>query len=51
MTMIVWFVWPIVVNNYVGGYYRGTAGVVEVPIWPFYAAVIVGAAAPPCSLR
>jgi TRAP-type C4-dicarboxylate transport system permease small subunit len=45
MTMIVWFVWPIVVNNYVGGYYRGTAGVVEVPIWPFYAAVIIGAAA------
>jgi TRAP-type C4-dicarboxylate transport system permease small subunit len=45
MMMIVWFVWPIVVDNYVGDYYRGTAGVIEIPIWPFIAAVLVGAAA------
>jgi TRAP-type C4-dicarboxylate transport system permease small subunit len=44
MTTIVWFVWPIVVQNYVGGYYRGTAFVAEIPIWPFYSAVVLGAA-------
>jgi TRAP-type C4-dicarboxylate transport system permease small subunit len=45
MVLIVWFVWPILLQNYEGGYYRGTAGVIEVPIWPFVAAIIVGAAA------
>jgi TRAP-type mannitol/chloroaromatic compound transport system permease small subunit len=44
MLLVVWFVWPILGDNYSGGYYRGTAGVVEIPIWPFIAAVIVGAA-------
>jgi TRAP-type mannitol/chloroaromatic compound transport system permease small subunit len=45
MALVVWFVWPILVENYVGGYYRGTANVIEVPIWPFVAAIILGAAA------
>lgn len=44
MVMIVLYVWPHLTENYYGGYYRGTTGVVEVPIWPFIAAVIVGAA-------
>lgn len=44
MATIVWFVWPIVVANYVGGYYRGTAYVAEIRIWPFYAAVVIGSA-------
>jgi TRAP-type mannitol/chloroaromatic compound transport system permease small subunit len=45
MVIIVIFVWPIVLENYTGGYYSGTAGVVEIPIWPFMAAVVIGAAA------
>ncbi|MBM3528363.1 MAG: TRAP transporter small permease [Alphaproteobacteria bacterium] len=45
MTIIVIYVWPIMVANYRGGYYSGTAGVVEIPIWPFMAIVVTGAAA------
>jgi TRAP-type C4-dicarboxylate transport system permease small subunit len=45
MALIVWFVWPIVVEAYKGGYFKGTTGVIEIPTWPFLAAVIVGAAA------
>jgi TRAP-type C4-dicarboxylate transport system permease small subunit len=45
MALIVYFVWPIFVENYVNGYYQGTAGIVEVPIWPFQSAIIVGASA------
>jgi TRAP-type C4-dicarboxylate transport system permease small subunit len=45
MMLIVWFVWPILVENYVGGYYRGTANVIEIPNWPFIAAIVIGAAA------
>jgi TRAP-type C4-dicarboxylate transport system permease small subunit len=44
MALIVWFVWPILLENYSGGYYRGTAGIIEIPIWPFVAAIVVGAA-------
>jgi TRAP-type C4-dicarboxylate transport system permease small subunit len=43
MATIVVFVWPIVVEAYRGGYYAGTAEVVEIPIWPFTAVIIVGA--------
>ena len=45
MALIVWFVWPILTENYLGGYYRGTAHVIEIPVWPFMAAVVIGAAA------
>jgi len=45
MALIVWYVWPIVVENYQGGYYKGTAGVVEIPVWPFMMTVIVGGVA------
>ncbi len=45
MVMIAIYVWPIVLQNYQGGYFRGTAGVAEIPIWPFMAAVLVGAVA------
>ena len=45
MALIVWFVWPILVENYVGGFYRGTANVIEIPNWPFIAAIVIGAAA------
>lgn len=44
MSMIVWYVVPIFLENYAGGYYKGTAGVVEIPVWPFMLTVIVGAA-------
>ena len=27
---------------YQAGYYAGTAGVIEIPIWPFMAAVVIG---------
>jgi TRAP-type C4-dicarboxylate transport system permease small subunit len=45
MALIVWFVWPILLDNYSGGFYRGTQGVVEIRIWPFIVAIIIGAAA------
>ncbi|HVO16368.1 MAG TPA: TRAP transporter small permease [Alphaproteobacteria bacterium] len=45
MGLIVWYVWPMLVENYQGGYYRGTAGVVEIPVWPFMLTVVVGGAA------
>lgn len=45
MALIVWFVWPIVIESYVGGYFKGTTGVIEIPTWPFLVAVVVGAAA------
>jgi TRAP-type C4-dicarboxylate transport system permease small subunit len=43
MVTIVIFVWPIVVEAYQGGYYAGTAHVIEIPIWPFTSVIIVGA--------
>jgi TRAP-type C4-dicarboxylate transport system permease small subunit len=43
--LIVWFVWPIFVDNYYGGYFKGTTGYVEIPLWPFMGVVVVGAAA------
>jgi TRAP-type C4-dicarboxylate transport system permease small subunit len=45
MTIIVIFVWPIVTENYRGAYYAGTAGIIEIPIWPFMAVIVVGSAA------
>lgn len=45
MLLIVWFVWPMFVEMYQAGYYQGTAGVVEIPIWPFVLPVIVGGVA------
>jgi TRAP-type mannitol/chloroaromatic compound transport system permease small subunit len=45
MALILWYVWPILVDNYEGDYYKGTAGVIEIPVWPFMATVVVGAAA------
>jgi TRAP-type C4-dicarboxylate transport system permease small subunit len=45
MLLIAIYVWPIFIANYVGGYYRGTTGLVEIPIWPFMVAVLIGAAA------
>ena len=45
MLTIVVYVWPIVRENYEGGYYAGTAQVIEIPIWPFMAIVVLGAAA------
>lgn len=45
MALIVWFVWPILKENYVGEFFRGTANVIEIPVWPFMAAIIIGAAA------
>jgi TRAP-type C4-dicarboxylate transport system permease small subunit len=43
--LIAWFVWPLVADAYRGNYYAGTANVIEIPIWPFLAAIIVGAGA------
>lgn len=43
--LIVWFVWPNFLENYYGGYFKGTTGYVEIPLWPFRAVVVIGAAA------
>ena len=45
MTLIVIFIWPLLEQNYTEGFYAGTAGVVEIPIWPFILSVFIGAAA------
>ena len=42
MAIIVIFVWPLFLENYRGGYYAGTAGIVEIKIWPFMAVVVIG---------
>ena len=44
MLIIIIYVWPIMSENYVGGYYAGTANVIEIPIWPFQAVILLGAA-------
>ncbi len=43
--IIVWFVVPIFTENYQGGYYKGTAGYIQIPVWPFVGTVLIGAAA------
>ena len=45
MLMIVIYVWPIMRDSYQGNFYAGTAGVIEIPIWPFQAVIVLGAAA------
>lgn len=45
MGVIVVYVWPLVVENYRGGYFSGTAGIVEIKIWPFMAVVVIGSLA------
>jgi len=45
MVLIAIYVWPIFLQNYIGGYYRGTTGVAEIPIWPFMAAILIGSVA------
>lgn len=42
MAFIMSYVWPLLVENYQGGYYAGTAGIVEIKIWPFMAVVVIG---------
>jgi TRAP-type C4-dicarboxylate transport system permease small subunit len=42
--LIVWFVIPIFIETYQGGYYKGTTGYIEIPVWPFQSTVIIGAA-------
>jgi TRAP-type C4-dicarboxylate transport system permease small subunit len=42
MALIVWFVSPMFMEMYRGGYYQGTQGVIEIPVWPFVLPVIIG---------
>lgn len=42
MALVVWFVSPMFLEMYQSGYYQGTAGVIEIPIWPFVLPVIIG---------
>jgi TRAP-type mannitol/chloroaromatic compound transport system permease small subunit len=42
MAFIVWFVTPMFLEMYQQGYYLGTQGVREIPVWPFVLPVIVG---------
>jgi TRAP-type mannitol/chloroaromatic compound transport system permease small subunit len=44
MALIVWFVIPTFVENYQGNFYKGTAGYIEIPVWPFMLIVLIGAA-------
>jgi TRAP-type mannitol/chloroaromatic compound transport system permease small subunit len=45
MALIVWYVFPIFAESYRGDYYKGTGGMVEIPVWPFMLVVLIGAAA------
>jgi len=45
MAMIVWYVLPMLQENYEGNYYKGTGGIVEIPVWPFLLVVVIGGAA------
>ena len=40
--LIVWYVFPIFKENYEGGFYKGTGGVIEIPVWPFMLIVLIG---------
>lgn len=44
MGFIVWYVTPIMQENYAGNFYKGTGGVVEIPVWPFMLVVVIGGA-------
>jgi uncharacterized membrane protein YedE/YeeE len=43
MTLIFIHVWPNFLEQYNGNFYRGTAGYIEIPIWPFMLLVVIGA--------
>lgn len=43
MTLILIHVWPNFLEQYRGNFYRGTAGYIEIPIWPFMLLVVIGA--------
>jgi TRAP-type mannitol/chloroaromatic compound transport system permease small subunit len=43
MGFIAWYVFPILRSDYFGGHYKGTAGVIEIPVWPFMLVVLIGA--------
>ncbi len=45
MAFIVTYVWPLFTDNYQNGYFSGTAGIVEIKIWPFMAVVVIGSVA------
>ena len=45
MAFIVVYVWPLFMENYENGYFSGTAGIVEIPVWPFMAVVVIGSVA------
>ncbi len=45
LALIVRYVVPILIEDYRGAFYKGTAGVVEIPVWPFMAIVVIGGAA------
>ncbi|MFO0986949.1 MAG: TRAP transporter small permease [Alphaproteobacteria bacterium] len=45
MGFVVYYVFPIFRENYEGGFYKGTAGVIEIPVWPFMLVVLIGGAA------
>ena len=45
LALIVWYVLPILQQNYERDFYMGSPGVAEVRVWPFMVAVLVGAVA------
>lgn len=45
MGLIVWYVYPIFRENYAGGYFKGTLGFIEIPVWPFLLVALIGGAA------
>ena len=44
MGLICWYVIPILAENFAGGYYKGTVGYIEIPVWPFMLIVVIGSA-------
>jgi TRAP-type C4-dicarboxylate transport system permease small subunit len=44
MIFITIYVWPLLAENFREGYFAGTAGIVEIKIWPFMAVVVIGSA-------
>ena len=43
--LVVLFVWSNFIDNCYGGYFKGTTGYIEIPLWPFIGVVVIGAAA------
>lgn len=49
MTVVAWYVWPLLLQNWSQNTYAGTEGDFTLPVWPFILLVIIGSVC--CSVQ